>query len=204
MCRRSYNISALDLSSFVFSPRNCGVCSREFLPHHTQITSLELIGCWYRQPPYKRRRQCKRVSDRSNWRRPIPLIWSADVLVRICFARKRAGVDARGPRSDSQMRAPAYSASLHACASLPLFSIIAAARWRAAVPSRSPSRTRARAGSAITMSSGLLAGALPERSSTRSRSRSGGSADRACLSDWPSHRHNARCLERISQRAKHR
>ena len=61
--------SSLDLSSFVFSPRNCGACSRELLPHHTQITSLELIGCWIRQPPYKRRAQCKRVSGRSNWKR---------------------------------------------------------------------------------------------------------------------------------------
>jgi len=40
--RHSLFPSSLDLSSFVFSPRNCGVCSHEFLPHHTQITSLEL------------------------------------------------------------------------------------------------------------------------------------------------------------------
>ena len=41
-------------SEFLCSPRNCGVGSREFLPHHTQTTSLELIGCWIRQPPDKR------------------------------------------------------------------------------------------------------------------------------------------------------
>ena len=49
--RHSLFPSSLDLSSFVFSPRNCGVCSHEFLPHHIQITSLELIGCWIHQPP---------------------------------------------------------------------------------------------------------------------------------------------------------
>src|SRR6185312_796241 len=31
----------LDLSSFVFSPRNCGVLPHGFIPHHTQTTSLE-------------------------------------------------------------------------------------------------------------------------------------------------------------------
>src|SRR5205085_2499205 len=61
-----YSPHTLDLSSFVFSPRNCGACSRERLPHHIQTTSLELIGCCRPQPPYKRRRQCKRVSERSN------------------------------------------------------------------------------------------------------------------------------------------
>src|ERR1051325_7750092 len=40
--RHSLFPSSLDLSSFVCSPRNCGVGSHELLPHHTQITSLEL------------------------------------------------------------------------------------------------------------------------------------------------------------------
>ena len=91
----------LDLSSFVFSPRNCGFLPHGSPPHHTQITSLELLGCCRPQPPYKRPRQCKRVSNRSNWNAEFNLNWSAGVSPALCLCWKNSGPEARSPGSDS-------------------------------------------------------------------------------------------------------
>ncbi len=89
---------------FLCSPRNCGVCSREFLPHHTQTTSLELNAVVDLSLPTRDEAIINvfrngRIGLRNSTY--FRVTWSARLPARSCFQTKRAGLKARAPASDS-------------------------------------------------------------------------------------------------------